>query len=104
MKIAIYSRLSQENKNGTGNEVSIKNQIELGVNYCNDNGYEYEIYQEAGVSGTTVDRMEFQRLLSDCRSGEVDQIWIKDNTRIERDPQVREILVGVLKTYKRNSS
>ena len=43
------------------------------------------IYSDNGISGTLVERPEFQRLLEDCRAGKVDLVITKSVTRFARN-------------------
>ena len=43
------------------------------------------IYSDNAISGTTINRLEFQRMLGDCRSGRIDLIITKSITRFARN-------------------
>ena len=43
------------------------------------------IYSDNGISGTTTNRPEFQRMLQDCRDGKIDLIVTKSVTRFARN-------------------
>ena len=43
------------------------------------------IYSDNGISGTIIDRPEFQRMLEDCRAGEIDFVITKSITRFARN-------------------
>ena len=43
------------------------------------------IYSDNGISGTTINRPEFQRMLEDCRNGKIDLIIAKSITRCARN-------------------
>ena len=43
------------------------------------------IYSDNGISGTTIHRPEFQRMLQDCREGKIDLIITKSVTRFARN-------------------
>jgi len=44
-----------------------------------------DIYSDNGISGTIIDRPEFQRMLEDCRAGKVDLVITKSVTRFARN-------------------
>ncbi len=44
-----------------------------------------EIYSDNGISGTTINRPEFQRMLQDCRDGKIDLVVTKSITRLARN-------------------
>ena len=43
------------------------------------------IYSDNGISGTTINRPEFKRMLQDCREGKIDLIVTKSVTRFARN-------------------
>ena len=43
------------------------------------------IYSDNGISGTTINRPEFQRMLQDCREGKIDLVITKAVTRLARN-------------------
>lgn len=43
------------------------------------------LYSDNGISGTVVERPEFQRLLTDCRDGKIDLVITKSVTRFARN-------------------
>ena len=43
------------------------------------------LYSDNGISGTTIHRPEFQRMLQDCRDGKIDLIVTKSVTRFARN-------------------
>ena len=43
------------------------------------------IYSDNGISGTTINRPEFQRMLQDCREGKIDLVVAKSVTRFARN-------------------
>lgn len=43
------------------------------------------VYADNGLSGTSADRPEFQRLLADCRAGKIDRILTKSISRFTRN-------------------
>ena len=60
MKIGIYCRVSSESQS---ENTSLPKQIENGKKFCNDNDYQYEVFDEI-VSGTKKgsDRDKFKKL------------------------------------------
>ena len=43
------------------------------------------LYSDNGISGTTINRPEFQRMLEDCRTGKIDLVVTKSITRFARN-------------------
>lgn len=74
----LYFRLSQEDERA-GESLSIDNQRHILRKYAEDNGFEiHDEYIDDGVSGTTFDRPEVQRLLDDAKTGVINTIIVKD--------------------------
>ena len=84
-KVGIYLRLSREDEK-LGESASIKNQRDLLLNYIKDNNLELvDEYIDDGVSGTTFDRLGFNRLIKDCNNKKINMILTKDTSRLGRD-------------------
>ena len=88
MKVGIYCRVSTDNQKGK-DKVSLDRQERLGVEYCEKNKYDYEVYSEV-VSGAskTIDREEFFKLESKLFSKEINAIWFYDWDRMIRDFEI----------------
>ena len=81
----LYYRLSQEDERG-GESLSIDNQRTILRKYAEERGWEiYDEYIDDGVSGTTFDRPEVQRLLEDAKMGAINTILVKDLSRFGRN-------------------
>lgn len=80
---ALYARFS---RNDSDNESdSIANQRKILQNYAKEKGFmRTKFYADDGISGTTFDRPDFQRLLTDIESGEVETVIVKDLSRFGR--------------------
>ncbi|MBL6664150.1 MAG: recombinase family protein, partial [Flavobacteriales bacterium] len=89
MKVGIYCRISKDKGD---KDKSIEDQSELGKEFCVCNKFDYELYIDEGISGTIDDRPEFQRLLVDIIDGEIGSIWAYDDSRIQRNPEIRYLL------------
>ena len=72
-KTAVYVRLSAE-KDETRDRKTLINQRNLIKNFVDDE-----------ISGTTFDRPEFERMMSDMRAGRINCIVVKDLSRLGRD-------------------
>lgn len=92
-RVAIYLRLSKEDgdllhSSGDKNESnSISNQRQLIYNFLKKHP-EFEVYDEYkddGVSGSTFDRADFQRMMDDIEAGKVNCVIVKDQSRFGRD-------------------
>ena len=81
----LYYRLSQEDE-CQGESVSIDNQRTILRKYAEEHGFEiHGEYIDDGVSGTTFDRPEVQRLLDDAKTGVINTIIVKDLSRFGRN-------------------
>ena len=87
--VGIYIRLSREDEDKRKLESeSITNQRNLILNYINRSDEKFKIYDEYvddGVSGTTFERPNFQRLIRDIESGKINCVITKDYSRLGRD-------------------
>jgi len=83
---ALYSRLSQEDKND-GESNSIATQKKILERYCKERGYtairHYD--EDDGYSGTNFNRPSFQRMLADVKAGKIARVIVKDMSRLGRD-------------------
>ena len=81
----LYYRLSQEDER-QGESVSIDNQRTILRKYAEERGFTiHDEYIDDGVSGTTFDRPEVQRLLDDAKTGVINTIIVKDLSRFGRN-------------------
>ena len=81
----LYFRLSQEDER-QGESLSIENQRLMLRKYAEEHGFSvYDEYIDDGVSGTTFDRQQVQRLLDDAKTGVINTIIVKDLSRFGRN-------------------
>ena len=81
----LYYRKSQEDER-QGESISIENQRTILRKYAEEHGFEiHDEYIDDGVSGTTFDRPEVQRLLDDTKTGVINTIIVKDLSRFGRN-------------------
>ncbi len=82
---ALYCRLSQDDgRDGDSN--SIVNQREILSQYARSNGFHNtQFFVDDGVSGTTFDRPDFQRMQRMIENGEIDTVIVKDLSRFGRN-------------------
>ena len=84
-KVGIYLRLSREDER-LGESGSISTQRDLLLNYIRDNDLLFvDEYIDDGVSGTTFDRVGFNRMIKDCEEKKINMIITKDTSRLGRD-------------------
>jgi len=77
---AIYARKSVETDKGE----SIENQINRGIALCQLNGWDYIIYQDYGISGKTLDRPDFERMMKDAHAGKFQYLVCYKIDRVSR--------------------
>ena len=78
-RTALYCRLSKDDGN-FGESSSIQTQKEMLTRYANDNGFQnISFYIDDGYTGTNFNRPDFQRLISDIESGEIETLITKDD-------------------------
>lgn len=90
MKIGIYCRVSTEEQKKYG--VSLRDQEMRGVDFCIKNGYEYEVFVDAGYSGDDdiEKRPALSRLIDKIllKSREIDGVFAVDIDRLTRNPEL----------------
>lgn len=83
IRAALYMRVSTEKQVKEGD--SIAAQQSALERYAKEKGYAiYDKYIDDGISGTKADRDEYQRMLSDIRSGKIDLVLVTKLDRIHR--------------------
>ncbi|MCR0175601.1 recombinase family protein [[Clostridium] innocuum] len=82
---ALYCRLSQDDgRDGESN--SISNQKEILSEYAKRNGFLHpQFFIDDGISGTTFERADFNRMQSMIENGEVSAVIVKDLFRFGRN-------------------
>ena len=82
---ALYCRLSQDDgREGESN--SISNQKEILAQYTRANGFHNTMFfVDDGISGTTFDRPDFQRMQRMIENGEIGVVIVKDLSRFGRN-------------------
>jgi site-specific DNA recombinase len=97
--LAIYTRLSKEDKDST----SIQNQIREGKEFASKLNVVYKLYNEGeGVSGGAEikDRPQLFTLLQDIRSNDIDKVWFRSQNRLERNSSTYAIFISEAQKYK----
>ena len=88
---ALYLRLSKEDDKKGGMKIeddseSIKNQKALLENFAKEQNINiYDIYIDDGYSGTSFQRPDFERMLSDIGAKKINMVLTKDMSRLGRD-------------------
>lgn len=94
MKVAIYCRLSEEDRNKqneTDDSNSILNQKSMLLQYAIAQGWEvYNIYSDDDYTGSDRKRPEFNRLLKDAEQHKFDIVLCKTQSRFTRELELVE--------------
>lgn len=86
MNVALYCRLSRDDKNANSESISIENQRKHLTQYVEERGWRiHDYYIDDGWTGTNFDRPDFKRLLEDIDKNLIDCIVVKDLSRFGRN-------------------
>lgn len=100
MKVAIYCRLSEEDKdkkNPEDDSNSIQNQKKMLIDYSIQNDWEiYNIYSDDDYSGSDRNRPEFNRMIADAEQRKFDIILCKTQSRFTRELELVEKYINYL--------
>ncbi len=97
MKLGVYCRISRTKD---GNDLSIPDQKQKGIKKAKELALPYELYIDEGISGDSdkiEDRPEFERFIADIINGNLSAVYAYDQSRFERNPQVRFIINDIFK-------
>jgi DNA invertase Pin-like site-specific DNA recombinase len=85
MKIAIYCRVSTDEQATYG--VSMLDQKERGISFSTEKGYTYEVFEDAGYSGTLPisERPSLNRLFQQVFLDEIQGVFVVDFDRLSRE-------------------
>ncbi len=85
--VAVYVRLSKEERFLRPDSESLENQRDIILDYLKDKDdmRVYDIYTDDGETGTNFDREGFQRMMYDVYNGKVNCIIVKDLSRFGRE-------------------
>ena len=100
MKVAIYCRLSDEDRDKisvTDDSASIQNQKSMLITYAINRGWEiYSIYSDDDYSGADRNRPEFNRLLQDAQARKFNIVLCKSQSRFTRELELVEKYIHTL--------
>ena len=101
MKCAIYVRVSTETQASKG--YSLGAQEKAGIELCKKNGWDYEVFREAGRSAdkeTLDNRPQLQRLLELADEGRFDCCFATELDRLSRNPVTLAYIKKVFRDNK----
>jgi len=94
MKVAIYARLSEEDrdkKQETDDSESIQNQKSMLIQYAIENGWEiYQIYSDDDYTGGDRNRPAFSQLIADAETKKFNIVLCKTQARFTRELELVE--------------
>jgi DNA invertase Pin-like site-specific DNA recombinase len=98
--LGIYCRISVAKDDGK--DRSINDQEQLGIELADKLNVSYKVYKDEGLSGTLPidERPAFSSLIDDVYSGLITKVYVLDQSRLERSPEVR---FAVNKVFKDNN-
>lgn len=98
--LGIYCRISVAKDEGK--DRSINDQEQLGIELAEKLNLSYKVYKDEGLSGTLPidERPAFSSLIDEVYSGLITKVYVLDQSRLERSPEVR---FAVNKVFKENN-
>ena len=97
MKAAIYCRVSTDNQEREG--TSLHTQLENGLTYCQNKGYDVSYRFSEAYSGLSLQRPKLDELRELVRNEKVDVVVVYCLDRLSRDPTHGVILTQELEKY-----
>ncbi|MDK9711213.1 recombinase family protein [Acidaminobacter sp.] len=85
IRTVLYIRLSVEDMKGRGNSLDSQKNIMEQYIALKPDFKEYGVYIDNGATGTTFERPDFKRMLSDIEAGKIDCVMVKDLSRLGRN-------------------
>jgi len=80
--IGIYCRVSTEQQAMEG--LSLDIQREKGIKFALTLQEDYKIYEDAGISGGTFEREQFQNLIQDIKQDKINKVYVVSKDRLTR--------------------
>ena len=109
LRVAAYARVSSDSADQINSYLA---QVDYYTRHIGENpDWELaDIYADEGISGLdTLKRVEFNRMLADCRAGKIDRILIKSMSRFARNTRdslhfMRELMrLGVTVRFEKEN-
>jgi len=99
-KVACYVRVSTSSQ-AKDDKYSIPEQIDILKNICIKNNWNYDLYQDLGIYGETIEaRPNIKELLSNCRKGIYMRVLVVDQDRLSRSVKDLQIIKEIFKDKK----
>jgi len=99
-KVACYVRVSTSSQ-AKDDKYSIPEQIDILENICRKNNWDYDLYQDLGISGETIEaRPKIKELLSNCKKGIYMRVLVVDQDRLSRSVKDLQVIKEIFKDKK----
>ena len=104
--LGIYCRTSREVD--FENSTIIQQRLS-GIAFAEQHKFEYELYEDEGISGFKIsddeqdpfnNRPAFTDLINDIKSGEIDKVWVWEHSRLSRNQYASAFIFNVFEKYK----
>ena len=104
--LGIYCRTSREND---FEKSTIIQQRVAGINFAEQHKFEYELYEDEGISGFKIsddeqdpfnNRPAFTNLINDIKSGKIDKVWVWEHSRLSRNQYASAFIFNVFEKHK----
>ncbi len=104
--LGIYCRTSKE---ADFEKSTIIQQRTIGIAFAEKHKFEYELYEDEGVSGFKIsddeqdpfnNRPAFTNLISDIKNGKIDKVWVWEHSRISRNQYASAFIFNIFEKYK----
>jgi|GEM_PF-1718997 len=99
-KVACYVRVSTSSQ-AKDDKYSIPEQIDILKNICMKNNWDYDLYQDLGISGETIEaRPRIRELLNNCKKGIYKRVLVVDQDRLSRSVKDLQVIKEIFKDNK----
>jgi len=99
-KVACYVRVSTSSQ-AKDDKYSIPEQIDILKNICMKNNWDYDLYQDLGISGETIEaRPRIRDLLNNCKKGIYKRVLVVDQDRLSRSVKDLQVIKEIFKDNK----
>jgi len=99
-KVACYVRVSTSSQ-AKDDKYSIPEQIDILKNICTKNNWDYDLYQDLGISGETIEaRPRIIELLNNCKKGIYKRVLVVDQDRLSRSVKDLQVIKEIFKDKK----
>lgn len=96
MKVAIYVRVSSVMQVERGH--SLESQKKILIEYCKKHNYEYEIFEDKGISAKNTNREKLQELLSRLYEFNIVLVW-----KLSRLTRSVSDFASLIESFKKNN-